>query len=142
MVLRKIRDQYKAYCTIYKMHAMATCHGGAGCPLDRGLDILIEDPEHTNIDNDISGHSHASTDTAAQVIMIHIEAVPDHNIGIIATTTGVAHNAQIPHTGAIAIDPTVTYPHRPYHRSSTHRSSSYHSRDRSCSHSCPSYKSS
>ena len=41
--------------------------------------------------------------------MIHIEAVPDHDIGIIATTTGVAHNAQIPHTGVVAIDPTMTH---------------------------------
>ena len=35
---------------------MATCHGGTGCPLDRGLDILTEDPEHADIDND-STHS-------------------------------------------------------------------------------------
>ena len=46
----------------------------------------------------VLGHSHISTDTAAEVIMIHIEAIPDHNIGIIATTTGVAHDTQIPHT--------------------------------------------
>ena len=31
---------------------MATYHRGTGCPLDRGLDILTEDPEHTDIDND------------------------------------------------------------------------------------------
>ena len=30
---------------------MATHHGGAGCPLDRGFDILTEDPEHTDIAN-------------------------------------------------------------------------------------------
>ena len=29
---------------------MATGHGGAGCPLDRGLHILTEDPEHADID--------------------------------------------------------------------------------------------
>ena len=31
---------------------MATHHGGAGCPLDRGLDILAEDPQHADIDNE------------------------------------------------------------------------------------------
>ena len=35
---------------------MATHHRGAGCPLDRGLDILREDPEHTDITNE-STHS-------------------------------------------------------------------------------------
>ena len=57
----------------------------------------------------VPGYSHISTDTAGQVFMIHMEAIPDHNIGIIATTPGVAHNAQIPHTGVIAIDPTMTH---------------------------------
>ena len=56
----------------------------------------------------IQGLSHIFTDTAAQVIMIPIEAVLDHNIGIITTITGVAHDAQIPHTGVIAINLTVT----------------------------------
>ena len=31
---------------------MATCHRGTGHPLDRGLDILAEDPEHADIDNE------------------------------------------------------------------------------------------
>ena len=44
-------DWYQAYCTTYKSHVMAICYGGKGCPLDRGLDILTEDPEHGNIDN-------------------------------------------------------------------------------------------
>ena len=57
----------------------------------------------------IPGHSHVSTDTEAQVNMIHIEAVPDHDIRIIATTTGVAHDAQVPHTGVIAINSTMTH---------------------------------
>ena len=55
-VLGKIGDWYQAYCTTYKTHAMATHHGGAGHPLNRGLDILTEDTEHTDIDND-STHS-------------------------------------------------------------------------------------
>ena len=39
-----------------------------------------------------------------------MEAIPDHNIGIIAIITGVAHDAQIPHTAVIAIDLSMT-PH-------------------------------
>ena len=42
------------------MHIMATHHEGAGYPLDRGLDILTEDPEHADIDND-STHSSDAT---------------------------------------------------------------------------------
>ena len=38
----------------------------------------------------------------------YIEAALDHDIGIIAIITGVAHNAPIPHTGVIAIDHTMT----------------------------------
>ena len=51
-VLGKVGDRYQAYCTTYKMHDMATHHGGAGCPLDRGMDILTEDPEHADINNE------------------------------------------------------------------------------------------
>ena len=47
----------------------------------------------------VQGFSHISTDTTAQVIMIPIEAILDHDIGIIIIITGVAHDAQIPHTG-------------------------------------------
>ena len=42
-MLRKIRDKYQAYYTVYKTHAMATCHGGAVCHLDRDIDLQIED---------------------------------------------------------------------------------------------------
>ena len=55
----------------------------------------------------IPGHSHVSKDTAAQVMKIYIEVFPDHDIGII-TTTEVAHNAQVMHTGVIAINPSMT----------------------------------
>ena len=34
------------------MHAIATCHRGAGCPIDRDIDLHIEDAETTGIDND------------------------------------------------------------------------------------------
>ena len=50
-------------CTTYKTHTMATCHGGTGCPLDRVLDILTEDPEHTHINNN---STHSSDATVAQ----------------------------------------------------------------------------
>ena len=48
------------------------------------------------------------TDIAAQVIMIKIGAIPGHDILIIATIPGVAHNVQVPHTGVIAINPAMT----------------------------------
>ena len=39
-----------------KRHTMAAHERGAGCPLDRGLDMLTEDPEQAYIDNN-STHS-------------------------------------------------------------------------------------
>ena len=57
----------------------------------------------------VQGLRHAFTDTTVQVIMTHIEAILDHNMGIITTITGVAHDAQIPHTGVIATDPNMTH---------------------------------
>ena len=42
--------------------------------------------------------SHVSTDTAAQVIMICIEIIPGHDIGIITTITEAVHNVPVPHT--------------------------------------------
>ena len=59
-MLGKIRDRYQTYCTTYKRHAMATCQRGAGCPLDRGIDLYAEDPEPTDIDNE-STHSSDAT---------------------------------------------------------------------------------
>ena len=40
--------------------------------------------------------------------MTHVEAAPGHDTGIITTTPGVAHDADIPHTEITAIDPTMT----------------------------------
>ena len=34
-VFNKLGDTYQAYCNTYKMHAMASHHGGTGKPLDR-----------------------------------------------------------------------------------------------------------
>ena len=61
-MLGKIGDKYQTYCTIYKTHAMATCHGGSGCPLDRDIDLHIE--EATDIDNDDES-THSSDVTVA-----------------------------------------------------------------------------
>ena len=55
-MLVKIRDKYQAYCTTYKTHNMATHLGDTGCPLDRGINLNVKDPEPTDIDNE-STHS-------------------------------------------------------------------------------------
>ena len=52
----------------------------------------------TGTDEGIVGHRHVFTDTTAQVIMIPIQAILDHDIGIIAIITGVAYDAPIPST--------------------------------------------
>ena len=57
----------------------------------------------------IPGHNHTFTDTTAPVIMIHMETIPGHDIGIIATTPGVAHNTHVPHTEVIPINPAMTH---------------------------------
>ena len=44
---------------------MTICHGGAGHPLDRGLDILTEDTEHADISNDSTHSSDATGDPEA-----------------------------------------------------------------------------
>ena len=49
------------------------------------------------------------TDIAAQVIMIHTEATPGHNIEIITTTPEIVHDAHAPHTEITAINPAATH---------------------------------
>ena len=53
------------------MHAKATCHRGAGHPLDRGIYLHAEDPEPTDIDNE-STHSSDAT-----VVLSRAEAEGD-----------------------------------------------------------------
>ena len=53
--------------------------------------------------------SHISTDIAAQVSITHIEAIPNHDIGIITTITEVAHDTKALHTGVTSINPAVTH---------------------------------
>ena len=59
------------------------------------------------------GHSRSQssyfTDITAQVIMTHTEATSGHDIGIIATTLEVAHNAYAPHTEITAINHAMTH---------------------------------
>ena len=55
------------------MHAMATHHGGAGCHLDRGLDILTEDLEHTDINNDSTHSSDATVALGGPEVVRHPE---------------------------------------------------------------------
>ena len=57
----------------------------------------------------IPGHNHIFTDITVHIIMIHIEAAPGHNTGIIATNQEVADDAHAPHTEITAIGPAVTH---------------------------------
>ena len=50
-VFGKIGDTCQAYCNTYKTHTMATCHGGSGNPLDRGIDVTRE--TQTTIDTNV-----------------------------------------------------------------------------------------
>ena len=57
----------------------------------------------------IPDHNLIFTDITAQVITIHTEAAPGHNIGIFAVTPGVAQDAHTPHIEITAINPTMTH---------------------------------
>ena len=48
-VFNKLGDTYQAYCNTYKTHAMATCCGGTGQPLDRDTTLHGQD---TDVPND------------------------------------------------------------------------------------------
>ena len=86
----KIGYQYQAYCTEYKMHAMATCNRGAGHPLARGLDILAEDPEHADIDNESTHSSDATVALRGPEAVGHPEdPVCDNQDRLIALTSEI-----------------------------------------------------
>ena len=63
-MLGKIRDRYQIYCTVYKMHAMANCHRGAGYPIDRDINLHLEDTETTGLESDNESVSGLDTTTA------------------------------------------------------------------------------
>ena len=56
-VFNKLGDTYQAYCNTYETHAMTTCHGGAGQPLDRDATLhgkytdIPNDYHHEDMDN-------------------------------------------------------------------------------------------
>ena len=62
-LLGKIWDRYQAYHTAYKTHATATHHRGAGCPVDRDIDLHIEETEGINTGPDSDNESTSGTDT-------------------------------------------------------------------------------
>ena len=51
--LNKIEDSYQTYINLYKMHAMATHHGGTGKPSEKD-----SDPQ----ENDVTIHDEYQTD--------------------------------------------------------------------------------
>ena len=59
-VFGKIGGTYQSYCNTYKMHVMATCHGGIGHPLDRAIDLNKENPENTETEIE-NTHDFAAT---------------------------------------------------------------------------------
>ena len=63
-MLGKIGDMYQTYCAAYETHTMATHHGDAGCPIDRDIDLHIEDAETTGLDNDNGSISGSDTTIA------------------------------------------------------------------------------
>ena len=62
-MLRKIRDRYQAYCTAYKTYTMAICHRDAGYPVDRDIDLHIEEVEGINTGPDNDNESTSFSDT-------------------------------------------------------------------------------
>ena len=57
----------------------------------------------------IPDHTLIFTDIAAQVVMTLTEATPGHNIGIIAATPGVVHDAHVPYIDITVINPAATH---------------------------------
>ena len=49
---------------MYKTHAMATHHGGTGCPVDRNINLHIEDTEGINTEPDNDNESTSGSETS------------------------------------------------------------------------------
>ena len=60
-VFGKIGNTYWAYCNTYKTHAMGTCHGCSGQPLDRDINVTREAHEATETE-DMQGFHPVETD--------------------------------------------------------------------------------
>ena len=56
--IKRLGDTYQAYCNTYRIHTMATCHGGPGQPLDSDATMTGKD---TNVDIPQDFH-HEDTD--------------------------------------------------------------------------------
>ena len=65
-VLGKIGDRYQSHCTVHKTHTMATCHRGAGCLIDRDINLHVEDAETTGLENDNKSISGSDTTVALE----------------------------------------------------------------------------
>ena len=88
-VLARIKQRYQTYYTVYKMHAMATHHGGAGCPIDRDVDIHVEDAEATGIDNNNESVSGSDTTVALGGLEAEVnpnELIPSYQAKLTALT--------------------------------------------------------
>ena len=59
----KIKDRYQTYCTSYKMHAMATHHRDGGCPVDRDINLHIDNMDGINTGPDKDNESTSGSDT-------------------------------------------------------------------------------
>ena len=78
-MLRKLGNGYQAYCTTYKTQAMATHHGGAGCPVNSDINLHIEDTEGiTGLVND--NESTSGLDTTVALGGPETEGHPDELI--------------------------------------------------------------
>ena len=74
-------------------------------PLDQVQDTTV----NTGTGEVLLDHDLIFTDITAQVIMTHTEATQGHDIGIIAVSPGVSHDAHAPHIEITVIDPTMTH---------------------------------
>ena len=60
----KLKDRYQPYCATYKIHAMATHHGGAGhTDEDRDLNSHVEDTRGIDLGSDNDKESANNSDT-------------------------------------------------------------------------------
>ena len=65
-MLRKIRDKYQVYCTMYKTQTMSSHHRSTGCHLYRDINLHIEDSETTGLENDNKSTSGSYTTVALE----------------------------------------------------------------------------
>ena len=79
-VLGMIRGKYQTYSTKYKTHAMATHHGGAGHPIDRDINLHVEDVETTGLE-----HDNESTSGSDATITLRIPEAEEHPDDLIHT---------------------------------------------------------